>query len=292
MVTSRANFAMLALPGFNLNEANLSMANGSAKIVDMADARARLGGGEVANVGVRLAMARESRGISLNEVATRIHIREAHLQAIENVDKSALPARPYALGFVRTYAEFLELDARATVEQFKQDAGYDAPAPIETEKFSPAEQTTDAEPNQMSLPAVMAILVFVLWCLWQLSLPREVTELGSSDTPQIAKKLEVEAPTPTQVIGELVEATIVEDIAPVYPRSCTASAQPIETVDVAFTVTANGRIAGERIANSTNDCFNDAALNAIRRWQFNPRTVDGVAKPAYDQSYSFQFARP
>lgn len=283
---------MLAGPGFELDEAKLSMASGSANIVDMADARARLGTGEVANVGVRLATVRESQGISLQEVAARIHVKESHLAAIENVDASALPARPYALGFVKTYAEFLELDPRATVEQFKQDAGYDAPVAIETEKFRAAEQVVEAQGGQMSLPAITAILAFVIWCLWQLSLPHEVTELGQPDQPQVAKKLDVAAPTPELVVGELVEARIVEELAPVYPRSCASSARPVETVNVSYTVSASGRITAERIANSTNDCFNDAALNAIRRWQFEPRTIDGVRRPAYDQSYSFRFDRP
>ncbi|GJL93227.1 TonB family protein [Hyphococcus sp.] len=270
----------------------MATAKSSAEIVDMEDARARLAAdaGEFEHVGARLAAVRESRGIDIREAAARTHIRENHLQAIENADAKALPARPYALGFVRTYAEFLEQDARAIVEQFKFDAGYDAPVPIDAEKFRAAEETAESHSGDLSLPVFIAITAFIIWCAWQITLTSKVLPIG--EAAKIEAPATVETPAPEPVQGELIEAKIVEQIEPVYPRSCAPAAAPVETVTLAFTVTTSGRVSSERVARSTNGCFNEAALNALRRWSFEPRTVDSAARPAFDQVHTFRFNRP
>lgn len=59
--------------------------------------------------------ARESQGLSLSEVADRIHIRSAYLAAIETEDWQAIGPAVYVRGFVRNYARFLGLDADAAV---------------------------------------------------------------------------------------------------------------------------------------------------------------------------------
>ena len=269
----------------------MATASGSAEIVDMADARARLAAdaGEFENIGARLTAVRESRGITLQEAAARTHIRESHLTSIEAVDRSTLPARPYALGFVRTYAEFLELDPRPVVEQFKFDAGYDAPAPVEAERFASAEETHESDGRDMSLPVFIAIAAFIIWCAWQITLTAKVTPLG--DRQGEAAPV-ITTPAPAPVTGKLVEARVVETVDPVYPYSCAPAAQATETVTIAFTVTSTGRISGERVTGSSNPCFDAAALNALRRWRYAPRTVDGAPKPAYDQVRTFRFERP
>lgn len=55
-------------------------------------------------VGIRLARARESAGLSRVQVAAITRIPERHLLAIEKGDFAALPARTYAIGFSRSYA--------------------------------------------------------------------------------------------------------------------------------------------------------------------------------------------
>lgn len=269
-------------------------ANGSAEIVDMADARARLAAdaGEFEHVGAKLAAIRESSGVDLREAAARTHIRENHLAAIEAADAKGLPARPYALGFVRTYAEFLGVDARAAVEQFKFDAGYDAPQSIETEKFRAAEEAVEAQGRDMSLPVFVAIIAFIIWSAWQITLTSKVTPIGEAADTRPAAAHVVETPAPAPVTGEIIEARVLERVDPVYPYSCASGAQGVETVTVSFTVTSLGRVSGEHIAGSTNACFEEASLNALRRWRYQPRKVDGAAKPAYDQIHVFRFERP
>ncbi|MEZ5892856.1 MAG: TonB family protein [Parvularculaceae bacterium] len=268
--------------------------SGSAEIVDMAGARARLAAdaGEFEHVGYRLAAIRESQGITLRDAAARTHIRENHLVAIETVNAAALPARPYALGFVRTYAEFLELDPRPIVEQFKFDAGYDAPQVVEAEKFRAAEETAVAGPSGLSLPVFIAILAFILWCAWQITLTKPVVSAAATAETVVRMEPALTTPTPTAPAGDVVAARLIEQVEPVYPHGCAPNAQSVETVTIVYSISAAGRVSGERVAGSSNDCFDAAALNALRRWKYQPQTVDGAAKPVFDQVRTFRFQRP
>jgi cytoskeleton protein RodZ len=72
------------------------------------------------SVGGTLKEARLSYHLSLEDVAAHINIRSAYLHAIEEENMAALPARVYAIGFVRSYAEYLGLDANDLVARFKQ----------------------------------------------------------------------------------------------------------------------------------------------------------------------------
>lgn len=65
---------------------------------------------------------RLARDLDLNQVAEQLCIRRAFLEAIENSRYQDLPGTTYALGFVRTYAEHLKLDAKSLVEQYKVEA--------------------------------------------------------------------------------------------------------------------------------------------------------------------------
>jgi TonB family protein len=278
--------------------------NGSAEIFDMEDARARrrasgLPGADYPNVGAHLSAVRETSGLTLLEAASRTHIKQTHLTAIEELNIGDLPPRPYAIGFVKTYAEFLGLDAGEIVARFKEDAGYSAPQPISVEKFEAAEVAAENEHRDMSLKAVIAIMIFITWCAWQITRPHEVKSLGAAAAISAAGG-EGEAngaPVPSaaatqSALATIIEARIAERVDPVYPRRCANSAQLLETVVLSFNITADGRVGGERVAQSSNECLNDAAMNALRRWRFEPRTVDGVPRPAYDQKYSFSFQRP
>lgn len=73
-------------------------------------------------VGDVLRSARLARDMDMQEVADKLCIRRAFLEAIENSRPQDLPGTTYALGFVRTYAEHLNLEAKPLVDQFKAEA--------------------------------------------------------------------------------------------------------------------------------------------------------------------------
>ena len=72
-------------------------------------------------LGAYLRAVREDKGLSLAELAATTRIRRAHLQALEDRNRSALPSRPFAIGYVRSYAKALGLDGESAVQRFKLD---------------------------------------------------------------------------------------------------------------------------------------------------------------------------
>jgi cytoskeleton protein RodZ len=82
-------------------------------------------------VGQVLQQAREDFGLDLRSVAESLRIRYPYLSAIEESRYQDLPGPTYALGFVRTYAEFLGLDSGDVVRQFKKEFdGHEQPADL------------------------------------------------------------------------------------------------------------------------------------------------------------------
>jgi cytoskeleton protein RodZ len=78
-------------------------------------------GAPEATVGQALRSARLARGDDIATVSRALRIRRDHLEAIEDERLEALPGRAYAVGFVRSYAKYLGLDAAACVERFKSE---------------------------------------------------------------------------------------------------------------------------------------------------------------------------
>ena len=77
--------------------------------------------GEYVGVGASLRRSRVESGRELSEVSTALRIRLPHLSAIENGRFDDLPGQAYALGFVRAYAEYLELDSGWVVDRFREE---------------------------------------------------------------------------------------------------------------------------------------------------------------------------
>src|SRR5690348_17743607 len=72
-------------------------------------------------VGQDLRAARLRRGDDLASVSRALKIRKDYLEALEEDRIEALPGKTYAVGFVRTYAEYLGLDPVQCVERYKAE---------------------------------------------------------------------------------------------------------------------------------------------------------------------------
>lgn len=290
----------------------MSGQNNSAEIFELNDARARLRAPEIdpknfPAVGPFLEAVRAQQNLSLGMISERTHIKASYIEAIEQMAIERLPNRAYGVGFIRAYAEALGLDPDPVVDRFKAEAGLAAvkatPAGHSQHAHAPAASPAAQEPPRLSLLAVLAVLAFIIWCAFSITQPREtsvplrldraalqpapageaIVEVAAIETPARA--------APASPPG-VVEAQVIERIEPVYPPECEAAAASAETVALAFTITPGGAVVSERVMEASNPCFERAALNALKRWRFSPRTIDGAPRPAFEQQVTLRFDRP
>lgn len=79
-------------------------------------------------------------------------------------------------------------------------------------------------------------------------------------------------------------------IPPQYPQRCMARAANRESVLVEFDVTPEGTVVNTSVIESSNSCFNRAAMRAVERWRYNPKMVDNVAEPRFGVRHVIEFA--
>jgi transcriptional regulator with XRE-family HTH domain len=71
------------------------------------------------DIGQALREARTRKRVDMSQVESATKIRAKYLRALENEEWDALPGPTYVKTFLRTYAEYLGLDARSLVEEYK-----------------------------------------------------------------------------------------------------------------------------------------------------------------------------
>jgi cytoskeleton protein RodZ len=114
------------------------------------------------DIGAELRAAREAKGLSLGTLAQRIRVQPRTLAAIELNDLSLLPPRPFGRGFVKAYAEEVDLDPEHTVQNFF--AQFPArPVPgTSTARREIAETLLNPPSNWVGLGAAATILMLVV----------------------------------------------------------------------------------------------------------------------------------
>jgi cytoskeletal protein RodZ len=82
-------------------------------------------------IGEKLKTTRESRGLTLDQVAAETNIARRYLDALENEDFSIFPGDAYIVGFLRNYSEYLGLDPQGMLQAFRGIRIQEQPVPIE-----------------------------------------------------------------------------------------------------------------------------------------------------------------
>jgi cytoskeleton protein RodZ len=109
-------------------------------------------------IGESLRRARTERGLELGAVSEAIKIRVRYLRALEAEDWDSLPAPAYARGFLRTYADYLGLDADALVEELRRALDSAAGHAPPEELRPPVVEPPSGFPSPRTLIAVAAVV--------------------------------------------------------------------------------------------------------------------------------------
>ena len=105
--------------------------------------------------------------------------------------------------------------------------------------------------------------------------------------------VEKDEETPKASINDY-DAQPLKRIPPRYPDTCLRNAEATEFVVIEFDVDEAGNTQDPRVISSTSRCFNNAAINSVKDWQYTPRTVNGVPtlRPNVITRINFQFTTP
>ena len=75
--------------------------------------------------GLRFQQARMEAGFTLGEIAQELDIDARYLFALEEEAYDDLPGKTFALGYAKSYANYLGLNARKITDEIMQEIGYD-----------------------------------------------------------------------------------------------------------------------------------------------------------------------
>ncbi len=141
-------------------------------------------------VGERLKSARESKGLSLNDIALRTRIPLRHLEAIERSEYSALPGSTYTIGFAKAYARTTELndseiatDLRAELAQ----GGYEGPV-SSGQSYEPTDPASVPSARLAWIAAGLAAVLLAGYFIWR---SFALTPSGSEVAKVEAEKVKV-----------------------------------------------------------------------------------------------------
>ncbi|HMR31772.1 MAG TPA: DUF4115 domain-containing protein [Geminicoccaceae bacterium] len=118
--------------------------------------------GSLVRIGGELRAARLARREDLYDIADVLRIRPVYLEGLESGDIGVMPGRPYALGFLKSYADYLGLDGQALVAEAKGSGGAARPDPALVYRM-PVDERRRPTKVLGAVSIVAAVLVYAGW---------------------------------------------------------------------------------------------------------------------------------
>jgi cytoskeleton protein RodZ len=82
------------------------------------------------SIGEKLRLARERSNLTIEQVARETHVAKRFLKALEDEDFAAFPGETYAMGFLRSYSEYLGLNAEELIGLYRNIKIQEQPLPM------------------------------------------------------------------------------------------------------------------------------------------------------------------
>ncbi|MEO8547252.1 MAG: RodZ domain-containing protein [Sphingomicrobium sp.] len=152
-----------------------------------------------ATVGERLRVAREEKGLTLEDVAAQTRIPRRHLESLEKSDWERLPAPTYTNGFAKSYASAVGLDRVEIGDQLRSEMGGHRTTAA-TEVFEPADPARTM-PKWLVFGAIAIVLLLVLVMSWLNERSWRGSDDTANDTVAAAAVPEAVAPAPVPVVA-------------------------------------------------------------------------------------------
>ena len=106
---------------------------------------------------------RQEMKLSVDQIAKKLCIRAKYLTALEEKNYKVFPAMTYTYGFLRTYAEFLGLDADELVQKVKQETSGLSRKEERPVYSLPEKQNLFPSFSALSAAVLLMALAYLLW---------------------------------------------------------------------------------------------------------------------------------
>ena len=202
------------------------------------------------HVGAALRRARESLGLDVEDIAQATHVRGLYIAALEAFDLDALPARPFAVGYVRAYARALGLDQETVVTRFKRETPGE-----DTKLRAPlgAQFGKGATSRNLVCAALVVVIGLVAWNL----LVRMRSQAPRATLLASSAPIRSGFGTGPAILGAPLPAPPEATTPPPYETPGLAAATAATGPDTAAVVTA--RIAAEAAASRPTNAISAGA---------------------------------
>jgi cytoskeleton protein RodZ len=230
----------------------------------------------MADIGTTLREARIRARIDISEVEARTKIRAKYLRAIENEEWDLLPGPVYVKSFLRTYGDFLGLDSRALLDDYKRR--YERPSDVANRPIASLNRERKRAARGPLIPpwvligAVLVVVVVALYLVGTLatkksSSPPPVTAGRTAQKPHHATR-----PRPTPAPAPKVATLELVPTGPVYVCLVNGSGRRL----------IPGRIfsPGQVIPKQKGDKLLLTLGNASVKMKVNGKTVNVAQSPS------------
>lgn len=172
-------------------------------------------------LGVVLQQARQAKHMKLPSISKKLRIKEVYLESLEKGDYSVFPALVYGVGFLRSYASFLDLDPDEMIARFHKETSDIKEEPLDMPRSHDAKILPSKKVTVISL-----LLLFFLYLIWNWYQIVTTDPLRALNKPTTTKTVEIIIPDePSPVTADEIPAPepapqkTTETKAPAKPES-------------------------------------------------------------------------
>jgi cytoskeleton protein RodZ len=142
------------------------------------------------SVGEFFRQVRETKGLTVDEVASKTRIRTDFVKALEEGNFAKLPDQVFARGFVRSYARSLGLDEEDAIHRFAQSAGafYEKQGERERLRQRQVEEERRRKANRKAVGIAIAVAIATLVFLLSREQSSTLVRRPGTDAPPPSKK--------------------------------------------------------------------------------------------------------
>lgn len=207
--------------------------------------------------GVRLQNERRKAGLSVVQVASALKLRPDQIAAIESMQFARLPGLGFGLGYVRAYAELLDInDVKGLVEDFKE-----VWAPHQTRH----EASRTVFNSKIAIPFGFAFAAMALGAI-----------LFAAVFNSAASKIEKEIERPDEAIKAWAQNDITANISPIVKLEPTTSIHAIRNTHITIYGEDGALVMSRNIAaNST------ISTDGLGRWFISTNDAGALSARGY-----------